>query len=127
MNLSFNVQNLAIRANAILMVLVCWFAGIGCAIGGKSASIDSNSRVPFFGLELQERRRHEAAPNFRSIRLDQASDSRVEPIRLNSNSPSKEVKSKDRRGQDASIPLTFPRTEWKGSSETKTSNLFDFR
>jgi hypothetical protein len=39
----------------------------GCTVGGKSFSIDSNSRVPFFGLELQERKPKSTAPAFRSI------------------------------------------------------------
>ena len=39
----------------------------GCAIGGKSFSIDSNSRVPFFGLELKERKPKSTAPAYRSI------------------------------------------------------------
>lgn len=39
----------------------------GCTVGGKSFSIDSNSRVPFFGLELQERKPKSTAPAYRSI------------------------------------------------------------
>ena len=39
----------------------------GCAIGGKSFSMDSNSRIPFFGLELKERKPKSTAPVYRSI------------------------------------------------------------
>jgi len=39
----------------------------GCTIGGKSFSIDSNSRVPFFGLELKERKPKSTAPAYQSI------------------------------------------------------------
>jgi hypothetical protein len=49
-----------------LMVMV--FAGLsGCTIGGKSFSIDSNSRIPFFGLELKERKPKSTAPVYHSI------------------------------------------------------------
>lgn len=39
----------------IVGVLLACLAG--CTVGGKSMSIDSNSRAPFFGLELKERDR----------------------------------------------------------------------
>ena len=39
----------------------------GCAVGSKSFSIDSNSRIPFFGLELKERKPKSSAPAYRSI------------------------------------------------------------
>ena len=39
----------------------------GCTIGGKSFSIDSTSRIPFFGLELKERGPKSSAPVYRSI------------------------------------------------------------
>ncbi len=39
----------------------------GCAVSGKSFAIDSNSRIPFFGLELQERKPKSSAPSYRSI------------------------------------------------------------
>ncbi|HEY0983585.1 hypothetical protein [Schlesneria sp.] len=39
----------------------------GCTVGGKSFAIDSNSRVPFFGLELKERKRKDTAPSYKSI------------------------------------------------------------
>ncbi len=49
--------------------LLSIFSGLlsGCTIGGKSFSIDSNSRVPFFGLELKERKPKSTAPSYRSI------------------------------------------------------------
>jgi hypothetical protein len=39
----------------------------GCAVGSRSFSIDSNSRVPFFGLELKERKPKSTAPAYQSI------------------------------------------------------------
>ena len=52
----------------------------GCAVGGKSFSIDSNSRVPFFGLELKERKSKGKAPAFDSISRTAANRSRIETI-----------------------------------------------
>ena len=65
---------------ACLMSLASAFAvGIGgCTIGGKSLYIDSNSRVPFFGLELKERQRKASGPSYNSIRRSDADPSRVE-------------------------------------------------
>lgn len=53
------------------------FSG-GCAIGGKSFSIDSNSRIPFFGLELKERKPKSNAPSYNSISRSGSEASRVE-------------------------------------------------
>lgn len=55
---------------------------VGCAVDGKSVSIDSNSRIPFFGLELKERQRKSAGPPIHSIRADVQSVVRVEPLGL---------------------------------------------
>lgn len=60
----------AIRGQSTKIVcLVSMFVVIlsGCTVGGKSFSIDSNSRVPFFGLELRERNRKSSAPAYQSI------------------------------------------------------------
>ena len=55
------------------------FVGIlsGCAVSGKSFAIDSNSRIPFFGLELQERKPKNSAPSYRSIAKTTGDTSRV--------------------------------------------------
>ena len=52
-----------------LVCLMSIFTGVvsGCTIGSKSFSIDSNSRVPFFGLELKERKPKSTAPSYQSI------------------------------------------------------------
>ena len=52
-----------------LICLMSFFTGVlsGCTIGSKSFSIDSNSRVPFFGLELKERKPKTSAPSYKSI------------------------------------------------------------
>jgi hypothetical protein len=40
----------------------------GCTVGAKSFSMDSVSRMPFFGLELWERKPKSSGPAFREIR-----------------------------------------------------------
>ena len=50
----------------------------GCAVSGKSLYIDSNSRVPFFGLELKERKSKTNGPSYNSISRSSADKSRVE-------------------------------------------------
>ena len=52
----------------------------GCAVSGKTFAIDSNSRVPFFGLELQERKQKSSAPAYRSIARTSHDSARVETI-----------------------------------------------
>jgi hypothetical protein len=52
---------------AVFFAAAICCVGSGCAVGGKSFAIDSNSRIPFFGLELQERKPKSAAPAYRSI------------------------------------------------------------
>jgi hypothetical protein len=52
----------------------------GCAVSQKSFSIDSNSRVPFFGLELQERKSKSKVPTYNSINRSDAQTSRVETV-----------------------------------------------
>lgn len=51
----------------------------GCTIGGKSFTMDSNSRIPFFGLELKERKPKSSAPAYQSIArtFDTATDVKV--------------------------------------------------
>lgn len=74
------------RAAKLLLPLwvvgLCCCGAIGCTVGGRSVSIDSNSRIPFFGLELQERQRKSNGPPVRSIRSEQKSVVRIEPLGL---------------------------------------------
>lgn len=50
----------------------------GCAVAGKSMSIDSTSRMPWFGLELKGRKKKAEGPAFPSVRLDKHRKSRVD-------------------------------------------------
>ena len=58
---------------AILLGLVC-----GCTIGGKSAAIDSNSRMPYFGLELKERGPKAGSGLYRSIGRSSNDNTRID-------------------------------------------------
>ena len=65
----------------------------GCTVGGKSFAIDSNSRVPFFGLELKERKRKETAPAYRSISRSPSDEVSVKvALRSFASPPSGDVK-----------------------------------
>ena len=103
------------RERLLLFVWVagpcCWGA-IGCAVGGRSVSIDSNSRIPFFGLELQERQRKSSGPPVHSIRFDQKADVWIEPLGL-----TKGIRSLARLGEKSDrrpsllAPIAVPRTD----------------
>ncbi|WP_010582643.1 hypothetical protein [Schlesneria paludicola] len=70
----------------------------GCAVGGKSFAIDSNSRVPFFGLELKERKAKDKAPSYRSISQSEGGQSRFQPaLQTGTSSSSRLLKQKDLR------------------------------
>lgn len=61
------------------LVLICLASG--CSITRKSASVDSISRMPFFGMELAPKRR-EPAPETHRIRRDHAVPVDLEPAKL---------------------------------------------
>ena len=105
----------------------------GCAVGGRNASIDSNSRIPFFGLELHQRKRKLEGPPIHSIRWNSSSNFRTEPLRLvdASKSPIQNrdpLKQKTNGGRMVSLPL--PRTDTNIFQDTKADPLrwpIDFR
>lgn len=118
-------------------VLTVWVAsllccgGVGCAVGGRSVSIDSNSRIPFFGLELRERERTSSGPPVRSIRSDQKSDVRIEPLGL-----TKGIGSLARLGEkwdrkpSPLAPIAVPRTDTKSNGAAvgeQSAVQIDFR
>ena len=65
--------SLIVCCSAVLTATLC-----GCTVGSKSFSMDSNSRVPFFGLELRERAKKDDSPRFNSISRSHLDHSRVE-------------------------------------------------
>lgn len=82
--------------SCLAMGLILSFSG--CAVGGKSFAIDSNSRVPFFGLELKERKAKDKAPSYRSISQSDRAKTQFQPaLQSNSASQTQFLKQKDAR------------------------------
>lgn len=79
----------------------------GCTIGGKSFTMDSNSRVPFFGLELKERKSKSAAPVYRSIARSSDSANDVKVALQISPANGKRTRKRDERP----TPLSFSEIE----------------
>ena len=94
------------------VVGLCCCGAIGCAVGGRSVSIDSNSRIPFFGLELKERQRKSSGPPVHSIRSDQKTDVRIEPLGLTKgiSSIARLGEKRDRKPSPLA-PISVPRTD----------------
>ena len=83
-----------------VLCLMSIFSGIlsGCTIGGKSFSIDSNSRVPFFGLELKERKPKSTAPSYQSISQTNRDSPEVKiALQVSSGSPVSRFKKRENR------------------------------
>jgi hypothetical protein len=92
----------------------------GCTVGSKSFSMDSNSRIPFFGLELRERTKKDDGPRFNSISRSSLDYSRVETA-VQSSTPGSNglvrtghasnlavVASSDTSPQSAMVPVQQP-------------------
>ena len=52
----------------------------GCVVGSKGMQMDSTSRMPWFNLELKERKKKSDGPAFRSVRSDNGAKSRVDML-----------------------------------------------
>lgn len=87
-------------------------------------SIDSTSRMPWFGLELKGRKPKSDGPAYRAVNLDKSAKTRLEALGLSdakSNTDDRAAKK-----MDAALPLTDPNL----ATETKVadnSSDFDFR
>lgn len=107
------------------------YGAVGCAVDGKSVSIDSNSRIPFFGLELKERSRKSAGPPIHSIRADGQSDARVEPLGLVKSVASLSRLSERWDRKSSSLPtIALPTTGERLGVDTpvsRSSTEIDFR
>lgn len=120
------------RRVLLVMASIFWMeiSGlVGCAVGGKSVSIDSNSRLPFFGLELQERQRKSAGPPIHSIREEKQSEAWVKPLSLVTAGASFSRLSDiwDRKATPLptiSVPITNPLQESSFSPRMKTEIEF---
>jgi hypothetical protein len=54
----------------------------GCVVGNKGVQMDSTSRMPWFNLELRERKKKSDGPAFRSVRSEKQSKSRIDMLNL---------------------------------------------
>jgi hypothetical protein len=97
-----------------LMAAVCLLAG-GCSITRKSASIDSISRTPFFGLELAPKR-NTPAPETHRIRQEASVPVDVKPAKLMANGIPKEASWWQRlTGVEMRSSIALPRTDLAGT------------
>jgi|GEM_PF-2683476 len=90
----------------LLCGLICAFIATasGCTVSGKSFSMDSNSRIPFFGLELKDRKPKVNAPSFNSISRADADNPRIESaLQVRSSAPLSLMKSANRRQPAISV------------------------
>ncbi len=64
----------------VLLVMGMSIAMSGCVVGSKGMQMDSTSRMPWFNLELKERKKKADGPAFRSVRSDNGAKSRVDML-----------------------------------------------
>ena len=86
-------------------------------------SIDSTSRMPWFGLELKGRKPKSDGPAYRAVNLDKSSKTRLEALGLN------DAKS-DAGNPPKKLATALPLTDLSLATETKVadnSSDFDFR
>lgn len=77
--------------NATLLIVMAASAVMmsGCTVGFRGFSMDSISRVPFFGFEVKEWRPKSSAPVYNSISLSDNEAARIEPaIKTQTTTPS---------------------------------------
>lgn len=93
----------------------------GCAVSGKSVSIDSTSRMPWFGLELKERARKSSQPAYRSIGRDSTSPVRIESLGLAPAARNEETR------LTPLVPLALPTTVLGREDAPDEAQKIDFR
>ena len=79
----------------------------GCTVGGKSFSMDSNSRAPFFGLELRERKPKSSSPNFSTISRSKTDRHRFDSA-VQVGAPGSKMKMTFKRGNDQFTAYNVP-------------------
>ena len=120
---------------ALCLTGSCCCAAAGCAIGGRSASIDSNSRIPFIGLEFLERQRKSDGPPIHSIRSDQNLNVRIKPVGLKklpgvrNQTGERSVPNPNVQAPGRLAPATLPRTDVNllGRSADRLAGQIDFQ
>ena len=91
----------------------------GCTVGGKSFSMDSNSRAPFFGLELRERKPKSSSPNFSTISRSKTDRHRFDTA-VQVGAPGSKMTFK--RGNDQFTAHSVPELTANESDEPPTSS-----
>ena len=91
--------------------LVCLGIGLcagitGCAVGSKSMSIDSTSKMPWFGLELKGRKPKSDGPAFRSVRAEQGQGSRIDTLGRSTKDQSGDFAGSPIRKSSTALPTT---------------------
>jgi hypothetical protein len=87
-----------------LCMALATVAAAGCTVGGKSFQIDSNSRIPFFGLELRERKPKSIAPSYDSISLSPLDGPRIDTAVNSGSATSRErINGENKRPGSASV------------------------
>lgn len=102
----------------VCMISTMTVLSSGCTVGGKSFAIDSNSRVPFFGLELKEGKRKASAPAYRSIARSPSDEISVK-VALQSLRSAPTVDLKERSTQLVSTKFTTESTDLTGDRSKK--------
>ena len=142
------VRGRSVFSACVISTFVVIFSG--CTIGGKSFSIDSNSRIPFFGLELKERKPKSTAPAYQSIARTKNDTSSVKnALQVTPAAPGTDWKRRDRRLGATPVPgvttvrepsvesrstandphtvaIPLPRTDTAPVSANRTGNLQNF-
>lgn len=77
----FQVRRSALVLKPLLGLWICVGVG-GCVVSGKSASLDSTSRMPWFNFELKGRPSKNTDPPFRSVRAESRDSRLAEPLGL---------------------------------------------
>ncbi|MBS0206681.1 MAG: hypothetical protein JSS49_27710 [Planctomycetes bacterium] len=97
------------RICASSMAMYLSLAVCGCVVGSKSMSVDSISKMPWFGLELKERKRKSDGPQFRSVRSEGESRSRF--LGLFGGSQKADPARIEVAGHPAKVSTALPRTD----------------
>lgn len=97
----------------------------GCAVASKSMSIDSTSRMPWFGLELKERKKKTEGPLFPSVRLGKEKKSRLAAVGLSGGTSTGETENLPGK-LSTSLPTT-DRSLVLDSTASRDATELDFR
>ena len=102
----------------------------GCVVGSKGMQIDSTSRMPWFNLELKERKKKAEGPAFRSVRSDKGAKSRVDMLGMVGGKSSQTATVETDKSLPAKSAIALPTTDQSLVLDSTTSRepaVPDFR